>query len=118
MNKQLGISVILTMMIFGWNMSLQAQFDQTVTKDNTQRSIWDKEPETKTAASPYGSATQPLGAAQMQQNGTLADPPGFGTNTMDGVPIDGGLSFLLAAGVGYGVRKIRRSKRKQMISRK
>jgi hypothetical protein len=28
----------------------------------------------------------------------------------DDVPIDGGLSLLLAAGVGYGVKKIRRRK--------
>ena len=28
------------------------------------------------------------------------------------VPIDGGLSFLIAAGVGYGVKKVRDSRKK------
>ena len=35
------------------------------------------------------------------------DPP------CDTCPIDGGLSFLLAAGVGYGVKKYRDGKRKE-----
>ena len=29
------------------------------------------------------------------------------------VPIDGGLGFLIAAGVGYGVKKVRDSRKKQ-----
>jgi hypothetical protein len=29
-----------------------------------------------------------------------------------GVPVDGGLSLLLAAGVGYGVKKVRDSRKK------
>ncbi len=33
--------------------------------------------------------------------------PGFGDD-VDDVPIDGGLSLLVAAGVGYGVKKIKR----------
>jgi hypothetical protein len=32
--------------------------------------------------------------------------PGFGDDVND-VPIDGGLSLLVAAGVGYGAKKIR-----------
>jgi len=40
-----------------------------------------------------------------------AQGPGFGDDT-DDVPIDGGLSLLVAAGVGYGAKKIR-DKRKQ-----
>jgi hypothetical protein len=39
------------------------------------------------------------------------DPPGPGGDP--GVPIDGGLSLLLAAGVGYGVKKIRDHRKKQ-----
>jgi hypothetical protein len=31
----------------------------------------------------------------------------------DDVPLDGGLSLLLAAGVGYGVKKVRASRRKR-----
>ncbi|MDB5222830.1 MAG: hypothetical protein JWN83_1497 [Chitinophagaceae bacterium] len=30
------------------------------------------------------------------------------------VPIDGGLSFLIAAGVGYGIKKVRDSRKKKM----
>ncbi len=33
--------------------------------------------------------------------------PGFGDD-VDDVPVDGGLSLLVAAGVGYGVRKMRK----------
>jgi hypothetical protein len=33
--------------------------------------------------------------------------PGFGDDTND-VPIDGGLSLLVAAGVGYGAKKLRK----------
>ena len=37
--------------------------------------------------------------------------PGFGDDVSD-VPLDGGLSLLVAAGVGYGAKKIR-DKRKR-----
>ncbi len=37
--------------------------------------------------------------------------PGFGDDT-DDVPIDGGLSLLVAAGVGYGVKKVKQRARK------
>jgi len=40
-----------------------------------------------------------------------AQGPGFGDDT-DDVPIDGGLTVLLAAGVGYGVKKMRNAKAK------
>jgi hypothetical protein len=32
--------------------------------------------------------------------------PGFGDDT-DDVPVDGGLSLLVAAGVGYGIKKLK-----------
>ena len=35
--------------------------------------------------------------------------PGFGDD-VDDVPIDGGLSLLIAAGVGYGAKKLRARK--------
>ena len=34
------------------------------------------------------------------------------------VPIDGGLSFLLAAGVGYGIKKVRDSRKKAQAEEK
>ena len=34
----------------------------------------------------------------------MAQPPGFEQDTND-VPIDGGLSILLAAGIGYGIKR-------------
>jgi hypothetical protein len=37
--------------------------------------------------------------------------PGFGDD-VDDVPIDGGLSLLVAAGVGYGVKKVRAKRKK------
>ena len=38
-------------------------------------------------------------------------PPAGGDN--DDVPIDGGLSLLLAAGAGYGANKLRKNKKKK-----
>lgn len=35
--------------------------------------------------------------------------PGFGDD-VDDVPLDGGLSLLVAAGVGYGAKKLRKKK--------
>jgi len=35
--------------------------------------------------------------------------PGFGDD-VDDVPLDGGLSLLAAAGIGYGMRKLQRKK--------
>jgi hypothetical protein len=37
--------------------------------------------------------------------------PGFGDD-VDDVPVDGGLSILLAAGVGYGAKKLREKQQK------
>lgn len=37
--------------------------------------------------------------------------PGFGDDVND-VPIDGGLSLLVAAGVGYGAKKIKKNRGK------
>ncbi len=37
--------------------------------------------------------------------------PGFGDD-VDDVPIDGGLSLLVAAGVGYGIKKVKAHKKK------
>lgn len=35
----------------------------------------------------------------------LADPPALGGDDVDDVPVDGGLSLLVAAGVSYGIKK-------------
>ncbi len=42
-----------------------------------------------------------------------AQPPVFGGDDVDDLPIDGGLSLLVAAGVGYGVKKIRGEKNRK-----
>ncbi len=41
--------------------------------------------------------------------------PGFGDDT-DDVPIDGGLSLLVAAGVGYGAKKLKARKQATMVA--
>ena len=38
--------------------------------------------------------------------------PGFGDD-VDDVPVDGGLSLLVAAGVGYGIKKVKGRNKKQ-----
>ncbi len=47
--------------------------------------------------------------------GNPGDPGGGGTGDPDdaGVPIDGGLSLLLAAGAGYGANKLRKNRKKK-----
>lgn len=42
----------------------------------------------------------------------FAQGPGFDDDTIDQVPVDGGLSLLVAAGVGYGVKKLKDAKKK------
>ena len=42
-----------------------------------------------------------------------AQPPDFGGEDVNDLPIDGGLSLLVAAGVGYGVKKIKQLKGKK-----
>jgi hypothetical protein len=39
-----------------------------------------------------------------------ADPPGFGGGSPDPIPVDGGASLLVAAGIGYGVKRLRAKK--------
>jgi hypothetical protein len=43
----------------------------------------------------------------------FAQPGGDGEGDPDLIPVDGGLGFLLAAGVGYGVKKAREYKRRK-----
>jgi len=45
-----------------------------------------------------------------------AQGPGFGDDT-DDVPIDGGLSLLVAAGLGYGAKRIKDIKAKKTSSK-
>jgi len=42
---------------------------------------------------------------------TLHAQPGFGDD-VDDVPIDGGISLLVAAGVGYGAKKLKEKRKK------
>ncbi|MFY7899509.1 MAG: PID-CTERM protein-sorting domain-containing protein [Chitinophagaceae bacterium] len=44
---------------------------------------------------------------------SIAQEPSFGDDVSD-VPVDGGLSLLVAAGVGYGAKKLK-EKRKQSL---
>ncbi len=46
---------------------------------------------------------------------TPPDPGGDPDNAA-AVPIDGGLSILLAAGVGYGIKKVRDARKKTQIT--
>jgi len=113
MKKHIATTLGISLLLLICSSSVTAQIDQNPYGQNTQRSSWDKEPEPKAdQPSPFGSNTQRAGTASVQQNGTLADPPPFGTNTQDGVPIDGGMGFLLAAGAGFGIKKIRESRKK------
>ncbi len=38
------------------------------------------------------------------------DPDGFGDFGGDALPVDGGLSLLVAGGIGYGIKKIKERK--------
>lgn len=39
--------------------------------------------------------------------GICDDPPPFNGNNPDPIPVDGGVSLLLAAGAAYGVKKVK-----------
>ena len=41
----------------------------------------------------------------------VGNPYGSGSGDPDAVPIDGGLSLLVAAGVGYGAKKLKERKK-------
>ncbi len=43
----------------------------------------------------------------------MAEPDPFDGPDLNDVPLDGGLSILLAAGVGYGAKKIKEKRQKQ-----
>lgn len=40
----------------------------------------------------------------------FAQGPGFDEDVEDTVPLDGGLSLLAAAGIGYGIKKLKDAK--------
>lgn len=43
------------------------------------------------------------------------DPPGFNANVENPIPIDGGVTLLLAAGAAYGIRRIITRKRNNSV---
>jgi len=43
--------------------------------------------------------------------GVCSDPPPFNDGDPTAVPIDGGVSLLLAAGAAYGIKKVRDNKK-------
>jgi hypothetical protein len=48
----------------------------------------------------------PFGGTVTDEPGELpSDPPAFATDVADLVPLDGGLTLLLAAGVAFGAKK-------------
>jgi len=51
-----------------------------------------------------------IGCMVLLANTALAGPP---IPPDPGVPVDGGLSILIAAGVGYGVNKLRKNTQKK-----
>ena len=58
----------------------------------------------------------PGGGSGAGGSGTPGDPTySGGTSGRNDVPIDGGLSLLLAAGVGYGVKRARSRSKKNIL---
>ena len=45
----------------------------------------------------------------------VGNPYGTGSGDPDAAPIDGGLSLLIAAGVGYGAKKLKKRRQKLTI---
>jgi hypothetical protein len=113
MNQLIRI-VLITIGLFGTTVVGSAQWDASSNQNNVRRSIWDKEPEpTTTTPAPFGTNATAAGSLQVQENGTLNNPPAFPDYTQDGVPIDGGLSFLMAAGALYGARRIKKHRKRR-----
>jgi hypothetical protein len=51
----------------------------------------------------------------LQVSAQLGDPGGGGGGGDPDVPIDGGLSLLVAAGVGYGAKQLRKKKTSKQL---
>ena len=105
MKKTSLLKTIGCLVLMGCIVNARAQFEASpYDGSSTRRSIWDKEPEPKPATTPYGVAASatPMGATQ---SNAVMDPPSFDPIITDGVPIDGGLSLLMAAGALYGARR-------------
>ncbi len=66
------------------------------------------------SASPSGRAANPSGGTSNNRTPLEGDPepPGIPGDPGGAVPVDGGLGLLLAAGVGYGVKRIYQDRRK------
>ena len=47
----------------------------------------------------------------MASVGICTDPPPFNSGDPSPIPIDGGVSFLLAAGAAYGIKKVRSNRK-------
>ena len=47
-----------------------------------------------------------------------AQPGSGGGDVQDNAPVDGGLSLLVAAGIGYGAKKIREKRKNRMLNSK
>ena len=51
-----------------------------------------------------------FGFALLAGGAFAVDPPPIDPNNPDPIPVDGGASLLLAAGVGYGIKKMKARK--------
>lgn len=73
------------------------------------------QPATTAPTGSTSSSTQNVGSYQQQQPNPVIVPnaPGDPGPTPT-VPIDGGISILIAAGVGYGVKKVKERRRKRL----
>ena len=80
--------------------------NSSITED--LKAIWNS------SSSSPSSDIYPIGSAATQ-----ADPGlGGGTDNVTDAPIDGGLSLLLAVGLGYGVKRLRRRAKGNNANRK
>lgn len=114
MRKDVIKKTILSTVLFCSVIGSSAQFDAVPNQNNVRRSIWDKEPEpTNSTPAPFGTNAGTVGTLQLQENGTLNNPPAFPDYAQDSVPIDGGVSLLMAAGALYGARRIKKHRKRR-----
>ena len=91
------------MMVLIFQLGLDGQSQPT--------SMGDLDVDDVTATSGSGSGTSGSGTGGTGSGGSTYT--GGAADRRD-TPIDGGLSFLLAAGIGYGLKKVKDNKRKKV----
>lgn len=96
----IGIALLMT--------NLNAQYN-TATTGNTGRNPYENPNRSPNIYGNQSNENHFIRKRNISSNDVTVNeaPPEFTDNVEASIPVDGGLGFLLAAGVGYGIRRLR-----------